>query len=393
MSSIKVKSFKAKNGDAFLLSFDNGQNIMIDMGLPETYNDEIKNDILKIKDKNEILDLLIITHIDEDHIGGALEFITDNQDNKIIKVNEVWHNSYKHLQFDKEKVKYIDKNSLSLLNSIILQNTSTVAVNGVQNISCKQGSSLASLLYKYNYSWNTLFQNNAILTEDCLTVKSLPQSEINIIILSPNKNKLSKLSNKWLKELKSKKYAFEISDEEIFDDALEFYMKYEQDNNYSTSNISSKNKCNFEILSKVEERDSSVTNGSSISFIIEYKDKKILFLGDSHEDIIYENLSKLKNDNYKLFFDMVKVSHHGSNKNISSRLMTLIESTKFLISTDGTKHNHPDMEALSKIITNKIGSTKELIFNYNLEILEELNNQEYRHLYNYKIKHSNEVNI
>ncbi len=393
MSSITIKAFKAKKGDAFLLSFDNGQNILIDMGMPETYLSEIKDDILKIKDKDEIIDLLIITHIDEDHIGGAIEFIKDNQDNKMIKVDEVWHNSYKHLQFDKEKVDKIDKDSISILNTMIMQNTSNTLSNGVKKISCNQGSSLASLFYKYSYSWNTSFKNDTIYTKGAIDKKKIQKGEINFILISPSKEKLSKLSNKWLKELKSKKYAFEISDEEIFDDAFEFYMKYEQDNDSITTDTSSKEAYNFDELSKIEERDNSVSNGSSLSFIIEYKDNKLLFLGDSHEDIIYENLSKLKVDGYKLCFDLVKISHHGSNKNISNRLMNIIESKRFLISTDGTKHDHPNIEALSKIITNKTDAIKELIFNYDLEILKQLNNEEAKYLYKYEIIHLNEVKI
>lgn len=39
--------------------------------------------------------------------------------------------------------------------------------------------------------------------------------------------------------------------------------------------------------------DNSVVNGSSISFILEYKDYKLLFLADSHPDIVRENIQGL----------------------------------------------------------------------------------------------------
>ena len=384
--------FQAENGDAFLLGFDNGQNILIDMGMPKTYEKKIKPELLKLKKKNQDIDLLVITHIDEDHIGGALEFIKCNKKHKVIQVNEVWINTYKHLQFAKQKVMNIDKESNEILKNIIKQNEYSTS-SGTKNISYKQGSSFSSLVHKYKYNWNTSFHNKDICILNNSVKTEIKKSEINFILLSPNKKKLDKLSKKWLNELESKKYDFKISDELIFDDAFEFYMKFEQDDNYLTSDIAFQDKINFEKLSLVEERDKSVTNGSSISFIIEYRDKKLLFLGDSHEDIIYDTLLKLKNDGYELFFDVMKVSHHASNKNISNRLISLIDSKKFLISTDGTKHNHPNIEALSKIITKKTNYIKELIFNYDLELLRKLNNAEHKSKYNYEIKQLNEIGV
>ena len=36
-------------GDAFLIKFDNGQNILIDMGMPNTYENEIREELIKLK--------------------------------------------------------------------------------------------------------------------------------------------------------------------------------------------------------------------------------------------------------------------------------------------------------------------------------------------------------
>ena len=387
--SINVLSFKAENGDAFLIKFDNGQNILIDMGMPKTYENEIRQELIELKEAEQKIDLLIISHIDEDHIGGAIKFLEENKNNEIIEISEIWHNSYKHLQFEKAKVLEVKEDTLSILKSIIKQNQTTNQLNGVQNISCKQGSSLSSLIYKYNYSWNTTFANSAIFIEN--------KSEVIIgglkfIFLSPTQEKLKKLSKKWLQELSKKKYSFEISDEEIFDDAFEFYMKFLQDTDIKISSISSKKNLNFEELSEIEEKDNSMTNGSSLAFIIEYKNKKLLFLGDSHEDIIFESLVKLKDKDYDLKFNLMKVSHHGSNKNISNRLINLITCNKFLFSTDGS-HNHPNIEAIAKIVGNNIESKKELFFNYELDIFEKLDDRGLKNKYNYEIKYQSEIDL
>lgn len=388
--SINVLSFKAENGDAFLIKFDNNQNILIDMGMPKSYENEIRQELIKLKKAEQKIDLLIISHIDEDHIGGAIKFLEENKNNEIIEISEIWHNSYKHLQFKKTKALEVEEDTLSILKSIIKQNQTTDIQEGIQNISCKQGSSLASLIYKYGYAWNNAFSNNGIFIEN---KQKVVIGDLKFIFLSPNEEKLENLSKKWLQELSKKKYNFEISDEEIFDDAFEFYMKFLQDTDIKISSISSKKSLNFEQLSRIEEKDNSVTNGSSLAFIVEYKDKKLLFLGDSHEDIVFDSLVKLKDNDYDLKFDLMKVSHHGSNKNISIRLLNLITCNNFLFSTDGLSYNHPDLETIAKIVLNNIESKKELFFNYELDIFEKLNDKKLKNQYNYEIKYQREINL
>jgi len=387
---IDIKIFKAENGDAFLIKFDNGQNILVDMGMPKTYENEIKQELINLNKQGQKIDLLIITHIDEDHIGGAIKFLEENQKSEIIEVSEIWHNSYRQLQFEKSKVSKVNKDTIAVLESIIKQNQSTTLTDGIQKVSAKQGSSLASLIYKYGYDWNTTFSNSAIYLEN---KSETVIGNLKFIFLSPNQDKLKKLSKKWIKELKSNKYDFEISDEEIFDDAFEFYIKFLKEDNAEIVNTSASKSIDFEKLSQIEEKDNSPTNGSSIAFIIEYKNKKLLFLGDSHEDIIFENLKSLKAKDYSLKFDLMKVSHHGSNKNISKRLIDLIDCDKFLFSTDGLSHGHPDLEALSKIVVKKTEYQKELLFNYNLYVLEELNNEDLKKQNNYEVKFESEIKV
>jgi len=395
---IEIHSFEAGKGDAFLLSFGKDESkqkhIVIDMGFGTTYNTHIKSELKNLKRK--VIDLLVITHIDADHINGALKFIQENgKSHEIIQVNEVWHNSYKHLQFSKEKQPTISDEEISYLKSIINSNIPKEKVTGYSDISSYwNGSSFARYLYEYKYNWNTKFNEKAVLvTDNPITTKI---EDINIILLSPNQDKLNDLAEDWLDELEDKKYNFNISDEDIFDDAFEFFNMYNKtfDSNYSF--ISGSDNLNFEELAKVESKDSSYTNGSSIAFIIEYNKKKLLFLGDAHEDIIYENLKNYEKRGNDLNFDLVKLSHHGSNENISNRLLSIIESKRFLISTEGIYYKHPHIEAISKIVIKKTSYTKKIIFNYDLPIISTLNNaimEDTENKYNHKAIYSQKVVI
>lgn len=393
-----IDMFPAKNGDAFLIRFDNKKNILIDMGYVDTYKKYIKDRLLKIKNENQCIDLLIITHIDEDHIEGAIEFFKENgnaNNPNIIEVKEVWYNSYRHLQFNKNKVSNITNFERTQLEEIKLSNFRVISkeINETSQVSAKQGSTLSGYLYGLGYinnKWNTSFNGEAVNLDN---KNEIELDDIKIYLLSPNTNKLKNLSNLWMEKLRKIDVDFSISDEEIFDDAYEMYIKkikpiidIDEDKNISYGLM------NFETFIKKDikqgKKDTSKSNGASIAFVLEYKNKKLLFLGDSHEDIIMKGLKRYKKNGKTLKFDIVKVSHHGSIKNNFKWIEDIVVDN-YLISTNGEKHNHPSKEVIAKILkVNKLKKT--LYFNYPVDIVNDIRKEKLKEKYNYSIVVGNE---
>lgn len=388
-----IDMFPAENGDAFLIRFDNKKNILIDMGYTDTYKNHIKDRLLKIKDENQWIDLLIITHIDEDHIEGAIEFFKENgsaNNPNIIEVKEVWHNSYRHLQFDKEKICNVTNFEKTQLEEIKLSNSGVISkgINETSQVSARQGSTLAGYLYGLGYinnEWNSSFKGAAVSLDN---KNEIELDDIKIYILSPGTNKLKNLSSLWMEKLRKIDVDFSISDEEIFDDAYEMYIKkikpiidINEDKNISCDSTDFGTFIKKNI--KQGRKDVSKSNGASIAFVLEYKDKKILFLGDSHEDIIMESLERYKENGKTLKFDVVKVSHHGSIKN-NFKWIEDIVADNYLISTNGEKHNHPSREVIAKILkSNK--QKKTLYFNYPVSITNYIGRDELKKKYNYSL--------
>lgn len=390
MSKIIVKMFPAKNGDCFLVSLgkEKKTHILIDCGYVETYNNFLKAELETIAKNNEMIDLMVISHVDQDHILGAISFLKDNNENHFIKIGEIWYNSYRHLQFNKEKVNNINTKEKEILKEEIALGSNFVNKmeqnNSDQDISAIQGSSLASLILEGQYSWNEQFDGNAINIDNKSIIYN---NDYNIYLLSPNTEKLNLLSYKWLSELRERKFNFSLSAEPIFDDAYEFYMLRQKENKIIEQDISlpiidniNKSIEDIDLESTEEEVDNSPINGSSISFIIEYYGKKLLFLADAHPDIITDNISKSKNER----FNLVKVSHHGSAKNTTNKLAQILNSDLFLISTNGSNHSHPDFESLAKIIYHQ-KNPKKLVFNYNTNNAKKIDNAEWMKKYNYNI--------
>lgn len=399
---ISLTVFDAKGGDSFLVSFgkENNTNILIDTGFVSTYTNDIKEALMSLSKNNKKLDLMVITHVDQDHIQGGLKLIKENEYKKvdgisvrsIIEVQEVWHNTYRHLKY-KYPMETMTEETERKLKKTIMVNQPNMHENGTKEISVLQGVSFGGYLIKDNYNWNTSFDGEAV--QEPLK-KVLIGEKVEITLLSPNSSKLDALAELWREELITKLKVHSLSDNELYDDAFEFYMQKLSEDLGGTRKIASSSNLtiyNIEELSKMESEDDSVVNGSSISFIIEYDEKRLLFLADAHEDIIYESLEEIKGSEEFLFFDLIKVSHHGSKNNISNRLASIARSNRYLFSTDGKKHNHPNFETIAKILFNNPNENKLLIFNHRIDKLLCLENEELKDKYNYNVVYLDGNNI
>lgn len=392
---IQIKMYPAKNGDCFLISAGDKvkKHILIDCGYVETYEKFLKKDLFEIAQRKEKINLMVVTHIDADHISGAIKFIDDNNRQRFIDIDEVWFNAYRHLQIPrKNDVELQDSETAILEREIALGKSFFKRVNEVgvakNEISAKQGSTLGALLLQGNYNWNSMFASEAVMTKGTQII-DIAGFKINII--SPNEDKLKKLREQWIKELRKKKWNFNINDNELFDDAFEFMqLMLEDELIIKNSEISKKNQEEpieiiEEYIDEVYPSDESINNGSSIAMLIEFNERKLLLLGDAHPDIIYNKLMEIG----EVSFDLVKVAHHGSFKNTTNELAGILKSTKYLFSTNGAKHHHPDAHTIIKLLAANSEYEKQLYFNYKTEISSIFVNSGLQEKYNYELVEGN----
>jgi beta-lactamase superfamily II metal-dependent hydrolase len=387
VNSLNITMFPASYGDSFLVSVaEDDLNILIDTGFNSTYEDHIKAKLTELKTKNTPLDFLIVTHIDSDHISGALSLLQENDLHKIIDIKNIWHNSYRHIQnspTNERKLSIKDQRILQQINISGYKKDRTITQNHNKDISGKQGSSLASLILKGGYDWNAQFNHNAICVENGTDIDL--SSNVKLILLSPDKSKLQKLMIFWKKELRKLGVSSSALDSQFFDDAFEFLVSQEKPMIKNINkNISSKGVNIDKLMTDIFEEDDSPTNGSSISFVLEYGNKKILFLGDSHPSIIERELKK-KYPQEQLWFDAIKISHHGSSKNTSPSLLSFIDSDTYFISTNGYKFHHPDLTTIARIVGRKTFKNRKIIFNYETETSKYFDKNELKKTYNYSI--------
>ncbi|MCD1118108.1 ComEC/Rec2 family competence protein [Chryseobacterium turcicum] len=326
---MKIKFLQAGNGDSFLISFlenDEPRNILIDGGIGNTYKStaNVKGDLHKIfekiREEKQFIDLLVLTHFDDDHIGGILRWLNkDKEASSLIK--KVWFNSGKEIakKFESTENKDLD----------------IQIVDGADHFhtSPKQGIKFENYLRNHNLWEGEIIEQASKYDLFGLKFK----------ILSPNNEKLNDLLNLYEKQ----KDYFTSGDEYDFNTSLKDFIHEESEPNF-----------------KFKE-DKSVANGSSIAFIMEYEDKSFLFLADAHPSVIIEGLNKFGyNKDNTLHVELMKVSHHGSMYNTNKELLEIVKTDNYLISSNATKHGLPNKRTIARIINNHPNAV--IRFNYDL---------------------------
>lgn len=371
---VKIETFPAYNGDCFLVHLPEGL-ILIDCGYVNTYKDYLKPVLQKLNAEGKRILRFIITHIDEDHIQGAISFLADNgnaDSPEIIKIDQIWHNSYRHLQSDKVEGE-IEETSRALLTSTIKSIDHEVE----KQVSGRQGSTLAGYILKNGYSWNDDFMGASCSIDHYSKITI--NDQISFDLLSPTDDALKKLEKHWKKELIKLGFRDKITDEQIFDDAFEYMMMLNK-NEPNENSQQPASGGNFDVESLKQQLvtlDNSPKNGSSIAFVLNAYTKKILFMGDAIPRIIDAELEKRSKDVKKsLWFDLIKLSHHGSFANNSPKLFELTDSSRYLISTNGLSSPHPDKQTLAYMIDRPTEKPRELFFNYENEGYKLINKED-----------------
>jgi beta-lactamase superfamily II metal-dependent hydrolase len=340
---MRIKVLPAFHGDCFIISFeDDGlvRNILIDGGPRRTYRRFLKPELEKIITKSEQIDLLIITHIDDDHIGGIIEMFEDVEFIKNV-VQEVWFNSGL---------------ILSTFFDAALASEREISMSNINNtdMSFSQGNSLEKSLESFG-SW----QRKLL----CAETSPIRFFNSNITILSPDVATLQDLNMQWdvEKEDRDTRLAFGRND-----------YRYSID----------------ELKLRPFKEDKSLVNRSSLALVIEHQRGRLLLLADSHPSVVANSLRKhgYKREN-KLEIDFIKVSHHGSKGNTSSDLLDLISCRNYIISTDGSR-GIPSKEALSRIISSQIPPVR-FFFNYSNDRISQIFSKSDIDKYNFTISYLN----
>ena len=361
----------AKSGDCFVVEFDNKNCILIDCGYVSTYKKELKPLLLRLRAKGCRLILFLITHIDQDHISGAIQFLQENgqQDApQIIAIENIWFNGFFNTvfsrpEFEKRKAAHLSP-QMACRQKLALSELLMQSPGEEGPISVSQCRCFETFCAKNGYALNHQFPGQ-IVQQTCKTREEMRKNEIqfgdiHIRILGPGKEQLDQLAQK-LERTLIQQFGpnYQLTEDESFGVFFELLMGLHANTPDFSEPICASKSGIKAWLNTSSRAKMSLENQSSIVIEIEYKGLHLLFLRDAES----ENFKNLLAPHYHL----IKLSHHGTLQPNLALLENSIGDI-LLISTDGVKR-HPEDELLACAI---LAGSRALYFNYNITRKDDL---------------------
>lgn len=317
-----VTALPASFGDCLWIEYgdeDAPNVVLVDAG-PSAPR-QIATRLEALRDRGGCLELVVVTHVDTDHIAGMLTLL--EKDFHGVPVRDFWFNGFRHLPGE---------------------------VYGE-----KQGERLTGLILDKRMPWNVEFGGGAAMVDD--KAGGYPvvplRGGATITLLSPDAEQLSKLKKSWI---------------DVCGEA-DLYADIEPAGQYfGDKEAFGEGMPDIEALAETEfEEDNAVANGSSIAFMFSYDGKRVLCGADAYPSRLLRSMQGLEGQG-PFAFDAVKLPHHGSASNVSIEFIEAMACPRYIFSSNGKRFKHPSRPAVARVIRH--GKQPLLVFNYRSEFTE-----------------------
>ena len=362
---LEIKMLPARQGDAIWIRWgdtDNTYQMIIDMGT-EAVGKQIHDKLKNLPETERVLELLIVTHVDRDHIGGVLTCLAEADPIPKLDIKDIWFNGFLHLKG--KSVKQPDSN----------ESSEDGEKRALEAMGPAQGERFSVWLKEQK--WNRAFDGGPVVRDPEQSPKTIVlPGNLKLTILGPTQERLGKFIDAWVDAVED---AFKKGNLAEVPAGLEA-MGAKNPPQLET-------KVDLEILAEERTRsDKAPANGSSIVLLLEYDGRKILLSGDAFPDDVIAGINSIPSAG-QLQLDAFKLPHHGSKKNITKSLIESVDCERWLLSTDGTQHHHPDPTAIARIITYSKLRPPTLIFNVPSKYNGWWDKDEWRSLFDYKTEY------
>jgi beta-lactamase superfamily II metal-dependent hydrolase len=369
-----VEMLPAALGDSLWLEWGDAakpRRMLIDGGLSGTADTiRAKIDAVAATEGTCRLELLVVTHIDGDHIEGIIKLL--GQPDLPIDVGDVWFNGRKHMPDPEGE----DEEAF---------------------LGARHGEFLSAIIEERELPWNQWRDGKTIYvppeSRGKLPTLELPGG-LRLTLLSPGYPELVKLSKTWEKEL-VKAGLDRASHEEILAALIADRKLAPTDDDFLSDRHTGPPDV-AELMKDQKRKDGSHANGASIAFLAEFDDRSCLLTGDAHWPVLVRALDRLMKERSveRLPLTALKVPHHGSRNNIYDDLLAQLDCHRYLVSTNGSRFKHPDGAALARAVGGPQRGTPlsdddpvDLIFNYRTEQNEVWDDDDLRDTWNYNTQY------
>ena len=322
---------RARKGDCLVLHYGSKADpglALIDGGPSNVYKPHLKPRLAEIRkarglaaDATLPVDMVMVSHIDDDHINGVLELtkeLIETQGPLPLKIKGLWHNTFDDIigNDPKELTAAVTASfgPASLAGEPDVEGLDPDAAKVLASVS--QGFRLRDDAKALKLRINPEFQGELILAKKNAKQVDMGRG-LKLTVIGPMHDEVVALQK-----------------------AHDTFLKKQEQEKKTTGALAS-------------FTDTSVANLSSVVVLAEVGKKRILFTGDARGDKVLEGLELaglLKADGKStIHIDVLKGPHHGSDRNVDPIFFRRITADHYVFSGNG-EHGNPERATLQMLL-------------------------------------------
>jgi beta-lactamase superfamily II metal-dependent hydrolase len=391
---MKLTVFQSDKGDCLLLEGDAGGRMLVDGGMRTSYRDHVAPALGKLQAKKQTIDVVYVSHIDQDHISGVLQMMDDEVEWRIHdyqvkhgnpkhkppasprppKVKHIWHNAF-HVQLNKNVGEVGDMLAAS---AAILSGSE---ISEVKELASQQADLITSISEAIQLSQRISPEQLGIKLNHpaggkLIMVRDKPNAAIKLgglklQVIGPFEDDLKELRKEWNAWLKKNKDKVKKIQASAAVDASAFSVREIGDllgPKLAQAQELEKDLAEDIKLDKAKKlgvrKKVTTPNLASLMLYVEEGGKTLLLTGDGHwEDIIkgLEHIGKLDplDKTSTIHVNVLKVQHHGSEHNVNLEFCQRVIADDYILCGNG-EHENPDLEVLKAIAASRFGGAKQV---------------------------------
>lgn len=366
---MKLRVFQSGKGDCLLLSSDDGHHVLVDGGMPAAYSTHVSPALGAMAAAGEVLDLVYVSHIDQDHIGGVLRLFDDIVAWRVFdfqvangnasfpaparsrppKIGRIWHNAF---------AEQIGRNAGAIGNLLaataqalsgssddewietaIEHGELATSVNEAIRLSRRLNSDQLGIPLNSDFGGRLAFVRPK--------VQGAKVGSMRLTVIGPFAKDLRRLRTEWNDWLRRNQEAMAKIAADARRDA-------------DLLGASELDRVIFPFLQEAQGLGDralvTAPNLASLMLLAEEGTHTVLLTGDGHATDIIAGLRAVGRlaPRRGLHVDVLKIQHHGSEHNLDEAFCRRVTADDYVFCGNG-EHENPDVRVVRAVVQSRLG--------------------------------------
>lgn len=369
---MKLTVFQSDKGDCLLLTGADGRHVLVDGGMSDSYTKHVSPALELLRKGGEALEVVYVSHIDQDHISGVLQLLEDEAEWRAFDhhqrrgdtvkrpavprppvIKGIFHNAFRD---------QVEGNTGSI-RSLLAASAASLLQTGVPSLAHP-----AEEMEKIATSIPEALRVSQLAAGDALDiplnqppgstdpaklmfagqgVQSFDVGSMRFTLIGPTEAELEKLRDGWQKWLQVEKNRTTVKN-----------IRTEIKRRIDDFSAGALGETPFDLGSWngiPDHEGVTVPNIASLMFMVQEKRKRLLLTGDSHQDFILAGLQRtgFMPRGY-VHLDVLKVQHHGAAHNMNTDFAQRVSADHYVFCGNG-EYGNPEPEVIDLVYQSRTG--------------------------------------